>query len=72
MDNKDKNVKPVTEQDILELPVVAFGDSGDPIVRTEDGLVLFVKKIGIKPVIGEVLQIKVMRVLEKFGFAELV
>ena len=57
---------------MLERQVCGFGETGDPMVRTEQGQVLFVKKTGVKPKRGQVIKVRVMKRLEKFGFAELV
>lgn len=70
---ENKNIMTTKTQDILELPVIGFGETRDPIVRADDGIVLFIKDVvGHALKKDERVKIRVTRVLERYGFAELV
>ncbi len=60
-----RNAAPVREGDELEVKIEAVGEKGDGIAKV-DGFVLFVPKTKE----GEVVKIRVTRVLKNVGFAE--
>ena len=64
---KPRNFAPVKVGDELDVKIEAVGEKGDGIAK-KDGFVLFVP--GTKQ--GEEVKIKVTRVLQKVGFAEVV
>ena len=59
------NLAPVKEGDELEVKIEAVGEKGDGIAKV-NGFVLFVPKTKE----GEVVKVKVTRVLKNVGFAE--
>ena len=59
------NFAPVKEGDELEVKIEAVGEKGDGIAKV-DGFVLFVPKTKE----GEVVKVRVTRVLKNVGFAE--
>lgn len=62
---------PVKVGDVLKSAVEGFGESGDPFMRVNN-YVLFLKGTNNKGVpIGKMVEIKITKVLTKFGFAEL-
>lgn len=63
--NGKNNFAPVKEGDELEVKIEAVGEKGDGIAKV-DGFVLFVPKTKA----GEVVKIRVTRVLKNVGFAE--
>ena len=60
-----RNSAPVREGDVLEVKIEAVGEKGDGIAKV-NGFVLFVPKTKE----GEVVKIRVTRVLKNVGFAE--
>ena len=64
---KPRNFAPVKVGDELDVKIEAVGEKGDGIAK-KDGFVLFVP--GTKQ--GDEVKIKVTRVLQKVGFAEVV
>jgi len=60
-----RNTAPVREGDELEVKIEAVGEKGDGIAKV-NGFVLFVPKTKE----GEVVKIRVTRVLKNVGFAE--
>ncbi|MBI2657095.1 TRAM domain-containing protein [Candidatus Woesearchaeota archaeon] len=64
---RPRNFAPVKVGDELDVKIEAVGEKGDGIAK-KDGFVLFVP--GTKQ--GEDVRIKVTRVLQKVGFAEVV
>lgn len=60
-----RNAAPVREGDELEVKIEAVGEKGDGIAKV-NGFVLFVPKTKE----GEVVKIRVTRVLKNVGFAE--
>lgn len=64
---RPRNFAPVKVGDELDVKIEAVGEKGDGIAK-KDGFVLFVS--GTKQ--GEEVRIKVTRVLQKVGFAEVV
>ena len=62
---KPRNFAPVKVGDELEVKIEAVGEKGDGIAK-KDGFVLFVP--GTKQ--GDTVRIRVTRVLQKVGFAE--
>ena len=70
MNNQEKEI-PVKVGDVLKAFVTGFGESGDPIMKVEN-YIIFLKGIERKGVpVGEMVQIKITKILKKFGFAEL-
>ncbi|MCK4589199.1 MAG: TRAM domain-containing protein [Nanoarchaeota archaeon] len=63
--NGRNNFAPVKEGDELEVKIEAVGEKGDGIAKV-DGFVLFVPKTKA----GEVVKVRVTRVLKNVGFAE--
>lgn len=66
-DFRPRNFAPVKVGDELDVKIEAVGEKGDGIAK-KDGFVLFVP--GAKQ--GDEVRIKVTRVLQKVGFAEVV
>ncbi len=66
-DFRSRNFAPVKVGDELDVKIEAVGEKGDGIAK-KDGFVLFVS--GTKQ--GDEVRIKVTRVLQKVGFAEVV
>lgn len=60
-----RNAAPVREGDELEVKIEAVGEKGDGIAKV-DGFVLFVPKTQA----GEVVKVRITRVLKNVGFAE--
>ncbi len=75
----NERVPPVKVGDELEMPVVGFGKTGDPMLRIEGelgsegrGYVIFVKDTNLQDlVLGTMLKVKIDKVFPNFGLAEL-
>ena len=64
-------VPPVNIGDTIELPVIGIGEKGDLIVSVNKYIVFVKVPVGTKIQTDECINLKITKVLPKFGFAEL-
>lgn len=68
---KEKLIPPVREGDIVKVKVSGLGKNGDPIMKYNK-FVLFLKGAERKFSVGDPIKVRVVRIMDNFGYAELV
>lgn len=59
---------PEVGEEMKDMTVTSVGEKGDGIVKTENGFIIFVKESKK----GEIVNIRVRKVFEKFAFADII
>ena len=62
----DKKEVPIKEGDIIDVEIINVGEKGDGVAKVE-GFIIFIPDAKQ----GETVKVKITKVLNKFGFAEI-
>ena len=69
--DEERLTPPVKVGTIINLIVVGFGNNKDPILKVEKYVVFLKVLDGSQLKVGDEVQVKIVKVLPKFGFAEM-